>query len=459
MEALKLNTSPADLLVKITTPYERVKTRFKEIPRPPSSITVSSPSSLWSSANRISTATTSTTFTQPSPDINVAALSISQIPQVFLVQKFYVSPGMSIDEKMQEVWTLHIKSRLSAVLLRNIPSGTCVQEFMMVGKRPNALKPTVFITCGDLTVKKRVEKVFKSQGWLQELLKTNHMGFIALIANTPLSAGPMSHDDGVETLDNSYAVQLPRPDVLTSCGLELLINGADSHRRQRCTLGGLLLVKARVFGLTAGHSFFRAKDVSLRRKLSEAVEDIDDSNDEESSSISSEPFVFDSDSDDNENDDLVDPNVLLFEHANTLPVPIDGLSCDRNTGSGSFLSVEWSVPQAAIFSLPHSKHLSSIEEPPNFFDWALLESLPLAVKVRPNAILDVDQRVYTPIEGISPSPACGRVVVSAASIEPQRGYLHNSPVTMQVEGSVLEVQLVVLESILRKCHLSRQYVW
>ena len=246
MEALKLYTSPTDLLLKITTPYERVKTRLKEIPRPPSSFTVSSPSPKSESIDPPSTVTTPTTTTEPSPDRTTAPISTLPTPQVFLVQKFYVSPGMLIDEKIQDIWTRQIKSRLSAILWRKIPSGTCVQEFMMLGKRPNALKPTVVITCGDLITKKRVEKTFKDQAWLQELLKANHMDFIALTAKTLLSAGLVSHDEGIETFEGSYAVQLPRAEIRTSCGLELLINSADSHQRQRCTLGGLLRVKGRV---------------------------------------------------------------------------------------------------------------------------------------------------------------------------------------------------------------------
>lgn len=458
MEALKAFPSTAELLLKIATPYERVKTRFKELPRPPSSITISSPSSNPKSSDRLSTVTTSTAVTEPSPVTATAALSAAQIPKVFSVQNFFVSPGMPIDEKIQEVWTRQILSRLSAVLWHNIPTGTCVQEFMMVGKRPAALKPTVIITCGDRVTKRRVEKEVKRQDWLQELLKTSQINFVALIAKTPLSAGTVSDNDCLETLNGSYAVQLPSPEITTSCGLELLIHGVDNLLRQRCTLGGLLVVKGRVLGLTAGHPFSRVKENSLSQLLSEATEDMNDSNDEESSSVFSESFVFDGDSDDDESDNPVSSDVALFEHTNTLPVSIDAFARDRHRDSRSFFSAEWSLPQPAIVPLLAPKNNSSIEGSLSGSDWALLESLPSAVIMRPNVILDADQTTFTPIEGIVSGLAYGRVVVNAPDVGLQHGYLHYSPAKMQVDRSVLDVQLVILEVIIRKCHHPREYV-
>lgn len=456
MEALKLRTSPADLLQKIFTPDECVKTRFKEIPRPPLPIIVSSPSPQLESVDRLSTDTNPTPATEPSPATVTGAGSISQSPEVFVVQKFYFSPDMTIDEKILEVWTRQIKSRLSGVLRRNIPSGTCVQEFMMVGKRPNALKPTVVITCGDPMTKKRVEKIFKSQVWLQELMKANQMVFIALVAKTSLSAGPVSDNDCIETLRGSYAVQLPQPGVPTSCGLELSANGMDI--RQRCTLGGLLVVNGRVLGLTAGHPFSQVEDNFLQRKPLQAAEYINEFNDEDSSSVSSEPFVFTSDSDDDENDDLVSTTAPSFEHVDTLPSLVDRPAYDRHEVTRASSSIYWSAPQIAIIRLPTQTNGSSIDNFPDSFDWALLESLPSAVIMQHNAIFDAGKNECIPIKGILSSRACGKVVVAAAGVESHQGYLHDSPAAIQVNGSVLEVQLVVMNIILRKYHHSRKYV-
>ena len=178
---------------------------------------------------------------------------------------------------------------------------------------------------------------------------------------------------------------------------------------------------------------------------------MDNSSDEGSNSISSEPYVFHGDSDDDENDGLVSSSMLPFEHAKSLQIPINKLACDRHKYSGKIQSAEWSIPQAAILPLSTPKFVSSVGSLPREFDWALLESLPLSVKVRPNEILDTDQLAYTSIKEISSSPTCGKVVVNAAGVGLQRGYLHGSPANMQVNGTILEVQLVVLDIILRKC--------
>jgi hypothetical protein len=60
---------------------------------------------------------------------------------------------------------------------------------MMAGKRPDALKPAVVVSCGDVVTKKKVEITFKGQIWLQELLKENGIMFIVVIAKTRLSMG------------------------------------------------------------------------------------------------------------------------------------------------------------------------------------------------------------------------------------------------------------------------------
>ena len=44
-------------------------------------------------------------------------------------------------------------------------------------------------------------------------------------------------------------------------------------------------------------------------------------------------IVFDGDSDDDENDNLVGSNVALFEYINTLLIPIDALARDRHRDS------------------------------------------------------------------------------------------------------------------------------
>jgi hypothetical protein len=58
----------------------------------------------------------------------------------------------------------------------------------MAGRRADHLKPTIVVTCGDMKTRKRVQKVFKRQEWLQKLLKASGMLFVAAVEPTHLSS-------------------------------------------------------------------------------------------------------------------------------------------------------------------------------------------------------------------------------------------------------------------------------
>jgi hypothetical protein len=168
---------------------DRIKNRLARIPTTPSFIasrTLPSEQGPPASVTRTSTATTGS---GSQSSMSTAATSVSSLPPSFLVQSFHISPSTPVNDEIQSIWTQQIKSRLRAVLLHEIPTGTCVQEFMMAGKRPDALKPAVVVSCGDVVTKKKVENTFKGQVWLQELLKKNGIMFIVVIAKTRLSMG------------------------------------------------------------------------------------------------------------------------------------------------------------------------------------------------------------------------------------------------------------------------------
>lgn len=267
-----------------------------------------------------------------------------------------------------------------------------MQEFMMAGRRPDALKPTFIITCGDAATKKSVKKTFKNQGWLQELLKANYIMLVALVAKTPLSAGPASDNCSTVKLDESYAIQITRSGATTSCGLGLLISDADSRLSQYCTLGGLLLVKGALLGLTAGHPFSKFKHNVMPWGHSEAAKAVEDSSDEEGSTTSDDPFVFNDSDDDDADDNSNTSSISIYENANVSSSSIDGLPYRQHDTSRSFLaSMEWHHPQAVILPVTSPRHALSVDEPLHNHDWALLEALPLAVTSLPNRIAHIDQ--------------------------------------------------------------------
>ena len=428
---------------------ERVKSRLARIPNTPSELSSPKPESAVS----FSTITTAKTTTEALAGTSTAATSLLSLPEVFTVQKFHVSPKMPIDEKVQAVWTRQVRSRFSAVLLHNIPKGTCVQEFMMVGKRSDALKPTLIITCGDAITKKRVEKTFKSQGWLQELLKTNGIMFIALVAKTPLSAGPATNSTGPLKMEKYYAVQLLPSGATTSCGKALLV--MDTHAPQHCTLGGLLMVNGEILGLTARHPFeaYEADHTSVKLYLPDMAHDTKHIDNDESSEMSNEPFIFNDDDDDASDTSNVSP-ISFQEDADVSSTSISGPFYGQTDSLNAFSSKDWIVSQFAIVPRCTPTDTSYINEPLEDYDWALLETLPPSVKTRPNKIAHINPRHDILIEEVASQLVDGEVTVIIASIGPQLGYLHSSPVTMKVEKAVLNVRLITLERALRKFSLN-----
>lgn len=168
---------------------DRIKDRLSRIPTTPSFILSRTPSSGQNSPVSVTRTTSATTGSEFRESTSTAATSVLSLPSSFIVQGFHLSPGMPVGDDMQSIWTQQIKLRLRAILLHEIPVGTCIQEFMMAGKRPDALKPTVVVSCGDTVTKKKVVNIFKGLVWLQEILKENNIMFIVVTAKVRLSMG------------------------------------------------------------------------------------------------------------------------------------------------------------------------------------------------------------------------------------------------------------------------------
>lgn len=321
----------------------------------------------------------------------------------------------------------------------------------MAGRRPDTLKPSLVITCGDAATKKKVTKIFKRQGWLQDLLKTNRIMFLALAAENLLSAGPGSSIASITKLSERYAVQLLPPGATTSCGLGLLRSPTNGHLQHHCTFGGLIMVNGTTMGLTAGHPFSEAERNDVQREPSDVAQITEDSSDDDSGSTSDEPFVFNDADDGGANDKSTESSVSLHKSDEYLSSPVAGPSRARQEMLMALPpSAELYYIQGAILPKPDSHQDLSNEGPLPSHDWALLEKLPSAIASRPNKIAHMDLRHDIPIVGTVPAPACGEVTINIGRLGSQLGQLHASLATMKVDEYVWDVQLITLERGLRK---------
>ncbi|KAL8664658.1 MAG: hypothetical protein Q9202_002928 [Teloschistes flavicans] len=444
---------PPQVINSNLAPHEYIEHRLKEIPELPLAILPEQPS-LKAEPLTPSSGSTSKTGSEPRSATSTAHTSVLGPSQVFTVQKFHVSPSMPVDEKVLAVWTVLIKSRLSAVLLRSIPTGTCVQELMMAGKRQVNLKPTIVISCSDAATKRRVEKTFQSQRWLQDLLKTHHIMFVALVAETFLSAGPVLSGVGPVTLHSSYALEQLQSWHTTSCGLSLLTSGDESgHFQRRSTLGGLLSVNGTIVGLTAGHPFDRMNHLFMPEMTPQGGPEAEDASDETGSMISNEPFIFNGDEDDDVDGDNVSSDLGMM-NAPPFENPTSFLDSDDQTPyhpaevSTPREALGWHSPQATM--LPASCVVDNRWDDGyhHDHDWALLMGLPVAVRSQHNKVAYDDSRHDIQITGTTLGPAAGEVVIATAAIGPQTGQLHSAPATMKVNKLLVNVQLIILEHAL-----------
>lgn len=461
MEAVQICSGsieePPQVINSNLTPHEHIEHRLKEIPELPLAILPEQPS-LKAEPLTPSSGSTSKTGSEPRSATSTAHTSVLGPSQVFTIQKFHVSPSMPVDEKVLALWTDGIKSRLSAVLLRSIPTGTCVQELMMAGKRQVNLKPTIVISCSDAATKRRVEKTFQSQRWLQDLLKTHHIMFVALVAETFLSAGPVLGGVNPVTLHSSYAVEQLQSWHTTSCGLSLLTSGDESgHFQRRSTLGGLLSVNGTIVGLTAGHPFDRMNHLFMPERTPQGDPEAEDASDETGSMISNEPFIFNGDEDDDVDGDNVNSDLGMmiappFENATSFLDSDDQTPYHPAEVSTPREALGWHSPQATM--LPASCVVDNRWDDGyhHDHDWALLMGLPVAVRSQHNKVAYDDSRHDIQITGTTLGPAAGEVVIATAGIGPPTGQLHSAPATMKVNKLLVNVQLIILEHALRKFH-------
>ena len=194
MEAVQTITQGPPAVVrqdKTTVPiFSHIKEQLAAIPPIPFTISnhlqaaaSESPETAATDPSQLCSRTQSTNASTQTP-----ATSILLTTKLFFLSKVHVAPSLPVRDELELLWDESIRTRLRACLLHEITRGTCVQELMMAGRRADHLKPTIVVTCGDLKTRKRVQKVFKRQEWLQKLLKASGMLFVATVEPTHLSS-------------------------------------------------------------------------------------------------------------------------------------------------------------------------------------------------------------------------------------------------------------------------------
>ncbi|ERF73920.1 hypothetical protein EPUS_05343 [Endocarpon pusillum Z07020] len=191
METVQMITQPPPAVVRpdMTTVsvFDHIKEQLAAIPPLPSdhpqAVAPESSDTTATDPSQLSCRTQSANGSTQTP-----ATSILLTSKLFFLSKVHVAPSLPVQDELELLWDKSIRARLRACLVHEITRGTCVQELMMAGRRADHLKPTIVVTCGDMKTRKRVQKVFKRQEWLQKLLKASDMLFVAAVEPTHLSS-------------------------------------------------------------------------------------------------------------------------------------------------------------------------------------------------------------------------------------------------------------------------------
>lgn len=370
---------------------------------------------------------------------------------VFQIQKFYVCATLPMDNFILDAWAEQILPRLNAELLHNVQTGTWLPELLMVGKCRDRLKPCVFVTCGDDSTRKRVETLYKRLKWLREVLKQKEMTFLALTHKIVLSGAPIVESSRYQVSSAQCSIRISA-NATTFCGQRVYISSDLSQHSTYCTLGGVLNVGNRLYGLTAGHPFNNVMQTTnvpedkdraslASSKIAPEADDGDES-----------PVLFD----ENESNQSWSPATsdLFFEDMTTVTNDFPAASLEVNEievdDRGSVEHHQLSVIRPVSSKLKMST--ADVAEPD--FDWALLDIGPLEKRL-PNLITTHGVESLQPITNLEEqlpgqNSTQGNVTVLTATLGPLQAILNSAPASLKVNSCIFKVRLVILDRNLRE---------
>ena len=404
---------------------------------------------------------TSRTFTQEErsgTELSSATSATGTIrapePVIFQIQKFHVCATLPMDEILLTVWADQILPRLDTELLHNVQIGTWLPELLLVGKRRNKLKPCVLVTCGDNGTRKQVEKLYKRLKWLREILKEKNMTFLALTRKVVLSGGSPPGQPGYRASDAKCFISVSG-NTATFCGQRIHVSSTGSQPLSYCTLGGVIRIGHRLYGLTAGHPFDDRTETRGHSDAENLFNIASSTAASESSEGCDSPILFD------ENDsDLLSSSSTTDVFFEDIPPAMEDLPQanlevvqDHNWKLGSDKLGDFYEVGVV---LPASLNLrtSSVNETVPDYDWALLEigdmeTIPPNLNTIGGAddhVLITDLAQKTPNQNLSQE----NVTVLTATLGPVAAILNPTHASLKLGSCIFNVQLIVLETNLRE---------
>ncbi|KAI1330686.1 hypothetical protein F5Y16DRAFT_362409 [Xylariaceae sp. FL0255] len=329
----------------------------------------------------------------------------------------------------------------------------------MIGPKSGAVvtaEPTILITCGSQKCKDKIKKSLRR-------IRPHYLESIgmALIVNydkdAPVLAGQKdltshNHSDGGDC--SPGVIRIQRNHALTSCGLQIMIEGCPSEmtRKSYATLGGIIKLGEIWYGLTAAHSFINKPNILPDEAQSDddlqSSSDFEDSSDENDSSAGEEEEK-------RRTEHAKPPKAFGYDtQVQRLPSRANVNTANSSREFIRLASVWPGSFMAYSFNGRSQTHGKTALDGNQISDWAILE-IPEAY-IKPNSYLnptktgDAPQRVDLKTVAASHQMEPGLVLVLCNAEMPHVGYLSKNHTSLQLtQGSLDVFEIFLQEPIVR----------
>ncbi len=365
---------------------------------------------------------------------------------------------MPIDSDIDTRWEHRIQKPINEILDHKVQDrlGHC-QELMYAAQRGlfhkrSRPKPTIVVSVATKADRDRVKKVCKKMPRLQKDIADCQLRLMVVIDRVKLRA--------------VHQVTKPTPSTstyITECTISTDEGGRCAEKltllepsvvtgEHTCTLGGMIVINDKLYGLTAGHAFQPTHLESRQRRPS--ASSASDCSVDGWLEDARNPFVFADDEDDNESvlthtstaDGSKSPAMSMASFKEYFPEALPS-QLDDNTGEKcNPVRVGILSPLAPTVNPDQPKRIR------RNCDWALVE-LPRTPCARQHQYPSVDGRAFFSVTRMAQKldRVSGDVEVRFSRDSVTGGYLSPNSACYGIGPFLFDVKLVVLQRDLRKC--------
>lgn len=366
-----------------------------------------------------------------------SALRSSDTSEVLELEKgVFAAPRLALELRDRSTWD-KIQPRLQDTIDNTLRTqqgleSTISCEFMMGGQSPKQLKPTIFLVCCHEAYLKQLRAILKRQKWMKEY---GYQCVVIVDSFEELSYGSLEVTPGADSI--RIQVSLSNKNI-SLCGVQARAQARAEDGAVRFTIGGILLIENKAFGLTVGHV---VKNLILPQ---DGTTD-DDEDDSEAS-----PFITFEDEDTVNMTGLSGPKQIV--PALEFRGVTDSIesTIERTSNSGTADEQTWSY--LGHFHVPAtSPSIASC----SLLDWSLVSldpelerfhrPLPNSYEIPPGDHISINK--FLQRSAITRS----EVWINSGSTGMVRGWLMDSLVLFHQNGKTFQVLQVIAEQPLGKC--------